>query len=197
MNVSSAVSALLLVAAAALTPTAGLAQSAPENGSRSIPEPARLDVPFVPTRQQVVDAMLDLAGVRPTDVLYDLGCGDGRIVVTAASKYGARAVGVDIDPQRIEEATQNARRAGVAARTSFRVGDLFDADIKDATVVTLYLLPSVNRKLKPRLLRQLEPGTRIVSHDFDMGDDWPAQKAVKLGNDTIYLWTVPKRAGAR
>lgn len=198
MNVSSAVSALLVVAAAALTPTAAdLAQSTPENGSRSIAKPARLDVPFVPTRQQVVDAMLDLAGVRPTDVLYDLGCGDGRIVVTAASKYGARAVGVDIDPQRIEEATQNARRAGVAAHTSFRVGDLFDTDIKDATVVTLYLLPSVNRKLKPRLLRQLEPGTRIVSHDFDMGDDWPAQKAVKLGNDTIYLWTVPKRAGAR
>ena len=153
--------------------------------------PRELDVPYVPTRAQVVEEMLRMADVKPADVVYDLGCGDGRIVVMATQKFGARGVGVDIDPRRIEEARANAAQAGVANRAEFRLGDLFNADISEATVVTLYLLPEVNLRLKPKLLRDLRPGTRIVSHDFTMGEDWPAERALKLGNDTIYFWTIP------
>ncbi|MCG6877426.1 MAG: methyltransferase domain-containing protein [Betaproteobacteria bacterium] len=156
-------------------------------------EQFELDVPFVPTKQEVVEAMLDLAGVTAKDVVYDLGCGDGRIVVTAAHKYGARGVGVDIDPERIKEADERAKKDGVTHRVEFILGNLFDADIHDATVVTLYLLPEINLKLKPKLLRELKPGTRIVSHDFSMGRDWPPEKTVRIGRDTIYLWTIPKR----
>jgi SAM-dependent methyltransferase len=155
--------------------------------------PRQLDVPYVPTRDEVVEEMLRMADVKPADVVYDLGCGDGRIVVMAAQKFGARGVGVDIDPKRIEEARANAAKAGVADRAEFRLGDLFNADIRAATVVTLYLLPEVNLRLKPKLLRDLRPGTRIVSHDFTMGDDWPAERALKLSNDTIYFWTIPAR----
>jgi ubiquinone/menaquinone biosynthesis C-methylase UbiE len=155
--------------------------------------PRQLDVPYVPTRELVVEEMLRMAGVRPGDVVYDLGCGDGRIVIMAAQKFGARGVGVDIDPKRIEEARANAARAGVSDRAEFRLGDLFNADIREATVVTLYLLPDVNVRLKPKLRRELRPGTRIVSHDFAMGDDWPAERALKLENDTIYFWTIPAR----
>ena len=159
------------------------------------PPPARveLDVPFVPTRQEVVEAMLELAGVTASDLVYDLGCGDGRIIVTAARKYGARGVGVDIDPERIEDANYLATRLGVTHRVRFIQGDLFDADIHDATVVMLYLLPAINLKLKPKLLRELKAGTRIVSHDFTMGRDWLPEKTVRMGRDTIYLWTVPAR----
>jgi SAM-dependent methyltransferase len=157
---------------------------------------ADLDVPYVPTKQETVEAMLKLAGVGPKDVVYDLGCGDGRIVVTAAKRFGARGVGVDIDPARIAEARENAKQAGVASRATFVLGDLFNADIRQATVVMLYLLPSVNQKLKPRLLAELAPGTRVVSHDFDMGADWPPQRTIHLGRDTIYLWTVPERRTA-
>jgi cyclopropane fatty-acyl-phospholipid synthase-like methyltransferase len=152
--------------------------------------PRELDVPYVPTRVNVVEEMLRMADAKPTDVVYDLGCGDGRIVIMAAQKFGARGVGVDIDPKRIEEARANAAKADVAGRTEFRLGDLFNADIRDATVVTLYLLPEVNLRLKPKLQRELKPGTRIVSHDFTMGDDWPPERALKLTNDTIYFWTV-------
>ncbi len=153
--------------------------------------PARTpDVPYVPTKQEVVEEMLRIAGVKPGDVVYDLGCGDGRIVVTAAQKFGARGIGVDINPQRIAEANENARRAGVENRVEFRVGDLFEADIREATVVTLYLLPDVNLRLRPKLWRDLRPGTRVVSHDFSMGDDWKPEKALKLGNDWIYSWTI-------
>jgi ubiquinone/menaquinone biosynthesis C-methylase UbiE len=153
--------------------------------------PARSpDVPYVPTKQEVVEEMLRMAGVKPGDVVYDLGCGDGRIVVTAAQKFGARGVGVDIDPRRIAEANENARRAGVEKLVTFKVGDLFDADIREATVVTLYLLPDVNLRLKPKLQRDLKPGTRVVSHDFSMGDDWKPEKALRLGSDWIYFWTV-------
>jgi ubiquinone/menaquinone biosynthesis C-methylase UbiE len=154
--------------------------------------PRQLDVPYVPTREQVVEEMLRMADVKPDDVVHDLGCGDGRIVVMAAAKFGARGVGV-IDPKRIEEARANAAKAGVSDRAEFRLGDLFKADIGAATVVTLYLLPEINVRLKPKLLRELKPGTRVVSHDFTMGDDWRPERALKLQNDTIYFWTIPAR----
>jgi len=176
---------LLALASAAVT-----AQSIVEEPP---PQPRELDVPYVPTRQAVVEEMLKLAGVTSDDVVYDLGCGDGSIVITAARKHGARGVGVDIDPQRIAEANSEARKRGLTNRVKFTIGDLFDADIREATVVTLYLLPEINLRLKPKLLRDLRPGTRVVSHDFTMGRDWPPEKTVKLGNDTIYLWTVPAR----
>ena len=149
-----------------------------------------LDVPYVPTREEVVDEMLRVAGTGPQDIVYDLGCGDGRIPIAAAQKYGARGVGIDIDPDRIQEANENARAAQVTDRVQFKIQDLFEADIREATVVTLYLLPEVNRRLKPKLKKELKPGTRVVSHDFGMGDDWPPERTVKLGGDTIYLWRI-------
>ncbi len=149
------------------------------------------DVPYVPTPNEVVEAMLTMANVTKNDVVYDLGCGDGRIVIGAA-KRGARAVGVDINPERIAEANRNARSAGVTNRVRFIEGDLFTAPIGEATVVTLYLLPSVNLKLKPRLLSELKPGTRIVSHSFDMGD-WKPEKTQELNGRYIYYWVVPPR----
>jgi precorrin-6B methylase 2 len=155
--------------------------------------PARTpDVPFVPTPQEVVDEMLKLAKVKSGDVLYDLGCGDGRIVITAAKQYGIRAVGIDINPERIAEATENARKAGVLDKVKFIQGDLFEANFKDASVMTLYLLPAVNLKLKPKLLTDLKPGTRIVSHSFDMGD-WVPEKTVDIDYRKIYLWTIPAK----
>lgn len=153
-------------------------------------ETPRLDVPYVPTSQDVVDRMLSLAKVGKDDVLYDLGCGDGRIVVTAAKRHGARGTGIDLNPTRIAEAKQNAKQAGVENLVNFTVGDLFQADVSPASVVTLYLLPSVNLKLRPRLWQQLKVGTRVVSHDFDMGPDWPAQQVVEVGGARVYLWTI-------
>ncbi len=150
------------------------------------------DVPYVPTSQSVVDAMLKMANVKKADIVYDLGCGDGRIVVTAAKTYGARAVGVDINPQRIDEATANAKQAGVTNLVKFVEDDLFNVDLHDATVVTLYLLPSINLKLRPKLLDELKPGTRIVSHSFDMGD-WKPEKEESVDGATIYFWTVPQK----
>jgi hypothetical protein len=153
------------------------------------------DVVYIPTEQPTVEAMLKLARVGPGDVLYDLGSGDGRIPITAARRFGIRAVGVEIDPQRISEARAKAKAAGVSHLVSFRNEDLFKADFRNATVITLYLLPALNLKLRPRLLKELKPGARIVSHDFDMGD-WPPERTVKVGGDTIYLWTIPaKRPG--
>jgi len=149
------------------------------------------DVIFVPTPQTVIDGMLKLAGVGKNDVVYDLGCGDGRIVVTAARR-GARSVGIDIDPERIREANANIQKSGVAARAKVIQGDLFEADIGEATVVTLYLLTSLNNKLKPKLLAELKPGTRVVSHAFDMGD-WKPEKTEDIGGSTIYLWRVPQK----
>ncbi len=148
------------------------------------------DVIFVPTPQNVVDAMLKLAGVHSGDVLYDLGCGDGGIVVTAAKTFGIRAIGIDINPVRIEEATENVKRNGVTKLVTLRNEDLFQADIKEATVVSLYLLTSLNIKLRPKLWRDLKPGTRIVSHAFDMGD-WKPEKTENVDGRTIYLWRVP------
>jgi SAM-dependent methyltransferase len=155
------------------------------------------DVIFVPTPQEVVEAMLKLAKVGPKDVVYDLGCGDGRTVITAFKKFGARvAVGVDIDPQRIAESTANAKEQGVADKVKFIQGDLFETDLREATVVTLYLLTSLNQKLRPKLWRELKPGSRVVSHAFDMGD-WQPDKTEDVDGRQIYLWTIPKDAAAR
>lgn len=148
------------------------------------------DVPYVPTRPEVVNAMLKLAKVNKNDIVYDLGCGDGRIVITAAKNYGASGVGIDIDPERIKEANANAKEANVTGKVRFVQNDLFKSDFSRASVVTLYLLPAVNLKLRPQLLKQLKPGTRIVSHAFDMGD-WKPEKTVQVGGTTIYYWTVP------
>ena len=147
------------------------------------------DVIYVPTPQDVVDAMLVLANVTKTDVVYDLGSGDGRIPITAAQKYGVRAVGIDINPQRIKEANENLAKANVGDKVKFLNQDLFETDIKEASVVTLYLLPSLNIKLIPKL-KQLKPGTRIVSHSFDMGSEWPPEKTEDVNGRTIYLWTI-------
>ena len=152
--------------------------------------PRRLDVPYDPSPPEVVDGMLELAGVKREDLLYDLGCGDGRIVIAAAQKYGARGVGIDIDPQRIAEAKANAKREGVEERVTFLTGDLYTSDFSDATVVTLFLWPHVNRKLRPILWRQLKTGTRVVSHLWDMGEEWPPERTVTVRDRKIHLWTV-------
>ena len=158
--------------------------------AQAIAAAPRLDVPYVPTPQEVVDKMLELGNVGKNDTLFDLGCGDGRIVVTAAKVRGARGTGIDIDPTRIAEATENARKAGVTDRAQFRVGDLFKTDFSTATVVTLYLLPTINAKLRPQLWKQLKVGTRVVSHAFNMGSEWPAEKTVEVDGRTIYYWTI-------
>ena len=148
------------------------------------------DVIFVPTPNEVVDTMLSMAAVTKRDTVYDLGCGDGRIVITAAQKYGARGVGIDIDPERVKEATANVRNAGVADRVKIVRGDLFEADISSATVVTLYLLTDLNLKLRPKLLRELKPGTRVVSHAFAMGD-WKPERSTDVSGTSVYLWRIP------
>src|SRR6187455_1388702 len=148
------------------------------------------DVIFVPTPQEVVDAMLKLAKVSASDVVYDLGSGDGRTPITAAKTYGARGVGIDIDPQRIKEAMENLKTAGVADKVRFLNQDLFTTNISEATVVTLYLLPSLNLKLLPKLNAELKPGTRVVSHAFDMGTAKP-QETLNINGRTIYYWTIP------
>lgn len=160
------------------------------------------DVPFVPTTDEAVQSMLKLAGVKKTDVVYDLGCGDGRIVIAAAKHFGARGVGIDINPVRIGEAKENARKAGVEKLVRFEENDLFQADIHEATVVTLFLLSHINLKLRPKLLQDLKPGTRIVSNTFDMGYWKPIKEATVESADAeaylsrnLFLWTVPQRAG--
>ena len=178
---------ILFVAAAAAAQTAQPAHSP--------------DVPYVPTSPEGVQAMLKLADVKKTDVVYDLGCGDGRIVIAAARDFGARGVGIDIDPVRIAEAKENARKAGVLDRVRFEEKDLFDADIHEATVVTLFLLSSVNARLRPKLLQDLKPGSRVVSNTFEMGD-WKADKELTVGDTNdgsywshrLYLWLIPPRA---
>jgi tRNA A58 N-methylase Trm61 len=154
--------------------------------------------PFVPTPPDVVDRMLTLAGVTNRDVVYDLGCGDGRIVIAAATKLGARGVGVDIDPARVAEAQRNAAAAGVGHLVAFRVEDVMTTDVSEATVVTLYLLASQNVALRPKLTQQLRPGARVVSHNFAMGDWQPdvVDTFVDAGKwpRTLYLWRIPPRA---
>ncbi|MEZ5288111.1 MAG: class I SAM-dependent methyltransferase [Vicinamibacterales bacterium] len=152
----------------------------------------RPDVIYVPTPESVVEAMLQVANVGKNDFVYDLGCGDGRIPVTAAKKYGARGVGIDIDPQRIREARENVEKNGVGDRVRIVQGDLFEQDLSEATVVTLYLLPSLNVKLMPKLMKELKPGTRVVSHAFDMGD-WKPEKELDVDGRKVYYWTIPKR----
>ena len=148
------------------------------------------DVIFVPTPQDVVDAMLNVAQVRKGDVLYDLGSGDGRIPITAAQKYDiARGVGIDINPERVKEANENRVKAGVK-QVTFINADLFEANLSDATVITLYLLPALNLKLLPKLLTEVKPGTRIVSHAFDMGT-WKPEQTLQVGSRSVYFWTIP------
>ncbi|MEM6753352.1 MAG: class I SAM-dependent methyltransferase [Cyanobacteria bacterium P01_C01_bin.38] len=158
------------------------------------------DVVYVPTPPEVVERMLTLAKVNKNDVLYDLGSGDGRIPITAVEKYNVkRAVGIEINPERIEEANENAKKAKVTDKVSFLNQDLFESNFSDATVMTLYLLPALNVKLRPQLFSQLKPGTRIVSHDFDMGE-WKPERVEKIEANgrthTVYLWTVPKNPPA-
>jgi SAM-dependent methyltransferase len=148
------------------------------------------DVIFVPTPNEVVEKMLEMAKVTAKDTLYDLGCGDGRIVITAAQKFGARAVGIDIDPRRIAEANANAKAAKVTDKVKFVEADLFESDIGEATVVSLYLLTRLNEKLKPKLMKELKPGTRVVSHAFDMGD-WKPEATAQVASSTVYLWRIP------
>ena len=154
--------------------------------------------PYVPSQPEVVDRMLALAAVTKDDVVYDLGCGDGRIPIAAAKTYGARGVGLDIDPRRIEESRANAKAAGVEHLVQFRIEDVLTADVSEATVVTLYLLSSSNAKLRPLLTRQLRAGSRIVSHAFSMGPTWPADKVEQIktaaGDEvTLYLWRTDGR----
>ena len=184
--VAAAGLAVLLCATVATAQTAAPAAPAAE--------PRRPDVIFVPTPEDVVDEMLKVANVSGKDVLYDLGSGDGRIPITAAKRFGTRGLGIDIDPDRIKEANENLKKSGVGDKVKFVQGDLFELDLSQATVITLYLLPALNLKLRPKLLK-LKPGTRIVSHDFDMGD-WKPEKTVKVGTRSVYFWTVPDAAAA-
>jgi SAM-dependent methyltransferase len=194
-NTLTILSLLLLVLSSqpgVLKPAPLAAQEATWYPAVQFEEKPALDVPFVPTPYEVVNMMLDLAKVNNRDILYDLGCGDGRIVVTAAKERKVRrAVGVDLDPDRIRESVDNARQAGVSDRVAFHRKDLFDVDFREATVMTLYLLPSVNLKLRPKLLQELRPGTRIVSHDFDMGEWQPDRTVQAGGGHTVYFWVIP------
>jgi len=190
--------AAVFLTALALTPGGASAQEARRDllilAQNQSPQRSP-DVPFVPTKEEVVAKMLELGEVDENDVVYDLGSGDGRLPITAAKKYGARGFGVDIDPNRVREARENARKAGVENKVKFVQGDLFQTDIGDASVVTLYLLPSVNLKLRPKLLSELKPGTKVVSHNYDMGD-WKPEQTVNVGSHTVYVWTVPERGQA-
>jgi len=155
-----------------------------------LPQARQPDVIFVGTPPDVVDAMLEVAEVKSTDVVYDLGSGDGRILIAAAKKYGAHGVGIDIDPAQVKQAEENARNEGVADKVQFIEGDLFQADIHEATVVTLYLLEELNIRLRPKLLKDLKPGTRVVSHRWRMGD-WQPEISRRVGDRAIYLWRIP------
>ena len=182
---SASILLVLALSAGAQTAVQRAPAAAPQKELRSP------DVIFVPTPQDVVDAMLKVAKVGKGDVLYDLGSGDGRIPITAAQKHGvARAIGIDINPERIKEANENLTRAGVGDRVRFVNADLFESNLGDATVVTLYLLPALNLKLLPKLLKELKPGTRIVSHAFDMGS-WKPEQALNVGGRSVFFWTIP------
>jgi len=155
-------------------------------------EEVKLDVPFVATPQAVVDAMLDLAQVTKDDYLIDLGSGDGRIPIAAARRFGTKGMGVDIDPARVYEANVNAANARVSDKVEFKQQDLFETDIRKATVLTLFLLPRLNLELRPRILSELKPGSRVVSNSFGMGD-WKPDKTIKVEDRTIYLWIIPDK----
>ncbi len=149
-----------------------------------------LDAGFITTWPETVDGMLRIAGVNAHDLVYDLGCGDGRIVIAAAKNYGARGVGIDLNPKRIEEANANARKAGVEDRVQFKLGNFYKTDFSDATVVALYLPQTINYELRPILWKQLAIGARVVSNESDMGPEWPAEKIEKVGTKTVYYWTI-------
>ena len=166
-----------------LAPSVAAAQFAPYAG----PLPS---VPYVATAEPIVEKMLEMAKVTDKDVVYDLGCGDGRIVITAAKRYGARGVGIDNNPARIWEANQNSVRANVTDKVKFVDGDLFRANFSEATVVTLYLLPEVNLALRPKLWRDLPVGARVVSHNYHMGDEWPPERTEQVGGGIVYAWTI-------
>ena len=185
MRVRSMAYAILLAVAVLAVATPAVAQTAP-----ALREP---DVIFVPTPAEVVDTMLKLAGVTSKDVVYDLGCGDGMIVTAAAKDFGAHAVGIDINPVRVKEANERVAKAGVTDKVKILNEDLFTANISQASVVTLYLLQSLNEKLIPKLNKELKPGTRIVSQTFSMGDRYPAEKTVESAGRSVYLWTVPMK----
>jgi len=191
MRTPIAVTVAILAAAPvlALEPDSPYQQLAQAQPRRPAQQP---DVIYVPTPHEVVDDMLRLANVNKGDILYDLGSGDGRIAIAAAKKFGIKAVGIDIDPERIREANENARKAGVSSLVEFRQEDLFKADFSEATVVTLYLLPDLNVKLRPRLWEELKPGTRIVSHQFDMGT-WKPEKRLDSNGRVVYFWTIPAK----
>jgi ribosomal protein L11 methylase PrmA len=180
-----------LLAAALSIVVVGLLDISPALAQTVAPS-RRPDVIYVPTPEPVVEAMLQVANVTKNDVVYDLGCGDGRIPVTAARKYGARGVCFDIDPERIKEANANVAKNNVGSLVKVVQGDLFEQDLSGATVITLYLLPSLNVKLMPKLMKELKPGTRIVSHAFDMGD-WKPEKELDVDGRKVYYWTIPKR----
>jgi SAM-dependent methyltransferase len=183
--------AILLLLALALAGCMPATPNAATSPAAATAQPLREpDIHYEPSPHKVVRAMLRLAKVRPGDVVYDLGSGDGRIPIAAARDYGARGVGIDIDPARIAEANANAREAGVADRVVFRNEDLFEADFRDATVVTLFLQRDLNLRLRPRLLAELAPGTRIVSYWHDMGD-WRPDRRIDAGRAWVFLWTVP------
>ena len=158
------------------------------------------DIHYVPTPQQLVDVMLQMAAVKKGDVVYDLGCGDGRLVIRAAKNHGARGIGIDIDPQRIAEATKNAEAAKVEDRVQFREANIFASDFRDASVITLYLLDSINVRLRPHIFEQVKPGTRVVSHAFRMGDWEPDEsRQVKItgSNYDAFFWVVPANVSGR
>jgi hypothetical protein len=181
------------------TMIAGLGALAASPVLAQMPEhdtPLSLDVPYVPTPQNVVDRMLAIARVTGKDFVMDLGCGDGRMLVTAASKFGARGRGVDLNPQRIREANANASNAKVTDKVSFEVKNLFETSIAEADVLTMYLLPSVNLQLRPRIFDEMKPGSRIVSHSFDMGD-WEADLRDQVNYARIYHWIVPAKIGGK
>ena len=180
----------LLAGAAALAATPAFAQLAEQDA------PPRLDVPYVPTPQEVVDRMLAMAKVSGKDFVMDLGCGDGRMLVTAASKFGSRGRGVDLNPVRIKEANANAQSAKVSDKVTFEVKNLFETSIADADVLTMYLLPSVNLQLRSRIFDEMKPGSRIVSHSFDMGD-WDADLRDQVNYSRIYYWVVPAKIAGK
>ena len=187
-TVSASILLFLALSAGAQTHTQEAPRVPPAGAQKELRTP---DVPYVPTPPKVVDAMLKVAKVGKGDVLYDLGSGDGRIPIAAARKYGVeRAIGIDIDPQRIKEANENRVKAGVGKRVRFVNADLFETDLRDATVVTLYLLPTLNLKVLPKLLKELKPGTRIVSHGFNMGT-WKPEQALLVDGHDVYFWTIP------
>jgi len=191
---AAALACAALACALAYAQVTPIAPPAPQTPDPQVP--VKKDVPYVPTPEAVVEEMLKMAAVTKDDVVYDLGCGDGRIVITAARKYGARGVGYDLNPQRINESNANAVKAGVTDRVRFVQGDLFQADLSEATVVTLYLLPDVNLKLRPKLFAELKPGTRVVSHNYGMGDWEPKEVAeIEIQGSThyIYSWVIPEK----